>query len=907
MNPLLRKISTGYCKSGSVAGDVTVGEFLERIKNGTFEELVSAYRESLQRESMGLPLNRPEKDANAIKLQLLGAMFSGTFSERSIKKVTSRSGVICVDVDGVPEHEIPEVRRKIQALPQTLACFVSPSGMGVKALLLGHTDRPHIEMFRAADKLMRGIGIAIDQACKDVSRLCFGSLDPDLYVNEHAEMMSYSGIEPSDALESDGRVGRNKSPEQHVENTPGNDYDNRGDFFGLLEKHGWRRKDAAGNYWIRPGKTDDGHSASFNMVGGLSNAFYVFSSNAAPFIAGRTYRPWHVFSMLEYGGEYGLAAAALRAQGFGVRPDHQIAGLEGISELLPPGWELSATDLAGRPTPEFAWTLLQRNSDFIKTRFKTNSELAMSAFAGIYSFVADDEFHAHKMRKWWGDLTGKLPETVLKNKAAQIKKEREKLERQRAKAESAKKVGETIEETQKENPIYYDEDKGAYYRRVGERYGKMTRADALLELACKGLRREATDGALVSPAEEALHSFQCDNAIDAAGPLCGRPAGLHILAQGLRFLATNSPRIIPAKAGECPTILQVVRGLLGAGRDEHGEMQFNRLIWWIKHGRRAIKNYTVHTPGHALFLIGPKGVGKTLLQSKIIRPCLGGRSADPMNHMTDKTTFNSDLWKAELLVIDDGVLGSAPSRENREMFRGKVKSLVANETQPFHPKGKEQLHMTPIWRVTLSFNTDYDSMQNIPPVSNASDDSFSDKCLMFLCHTPDAPFFDASDPDAREEFDRKIAAEIPAFIHLVETTDIPQEFVDTRHGFKAWQHPTVLEGLAKTAGSESAESLFRQWVEQDSTDGKKEGTRGVIVKGDILQIYTKFRSFWCGGNPARIDPRFLEKVCPGSRFEHYLKRLMEQPEWAPFITNRHNYRAGVDVRKGWAVFGANPS
>jgi hypothetical protein len=909
-SPLARKISTGYCKSRAVAGDVSIGEFLNWIRNGQFQATVERYRSALQNEEMGKPLGQPETEPEAIKHQLRAAMFSGSFSERSAAHLIDHSGVICIDIDDVQEHLLADTKSKIQSLPQCLACFVSPSGRGVKALLLGNKSRPHIEMYRAAEKLVKdSCGIQIDPSCKDVNRLCFGSFDPAVYVNADATEMSYAGIEPSDSLESDGKYVRAKSPEKFTENLPGNDYDLRGDFPGLLLKHGWTRNDDNDDrYWVRPGKSSDsGISASFNVLEGLPNAFYVFSSNAAPLEQAKPYRPWQVYAIYECEGDFSRAAASLYQQGFGAKPDRKIAELEGITDLLPKGWELTVTEFVGKSTPEFAWLTLQKHSVEVKAAFEKNKDAAMRAFANVFSYALADELYADRLRVWWKSLGGGDAK-LLDKMGNQARKKREAHERTIERADTAKRVGETIEETQKVNPIFYVEETGSYFRKVGERYGKMNRQDALLELACKGLTRETPEGCLYSPAEEALNSFQKDNAIDAAGPLCGRPAGLHILPQGLRFLVTTSPRIIEGKQGECPTIMNIIETLLGAKVDTHGPGQVQRFLWWLNHGRRALRDFGTHTPGHALFLVGPKNAGKTLLQSFIVRPCLGGREADPMNYMTDKTTFNSDLWKAELLSISDGVLGHSPSRETREMFRGKVKALVANETQPFHPKGKDQLHMNPIWRIILSFNTDYASMQNIPPVSDASDDSFSDKCLMFLCHKGEKMFFDPRDPEERIRFIETIKSEIPAFIWKVEHTEVPAECADTRLGFFAWQHPTILEGLAKSGGGESFQSLFRFWVENDSADtpSKKEGNRGVIAKGEIFQIYGKFKNFLSGGTTPTLDPRMFERACPYHGFESKLMEMKAQAEWSPLITNRHSFRTEKgDVKKGWAVFGVS--
>jgi putative DNA primase/helicase len=44
---------------------------------------------------------------------------------------------------------------------------------------------------------------------------------------------------------------------------------------------------------------------------------YVFSSNAAPFVDGRSYDKFGAYALLNHGGDVLKAAAALRAEGYG--------------------------------------------------------------------------------------------------------------------------------------------------------------------------------------------------------------------------------------------------------------------------------------------------------------------------------------------------------------------------------------------------------------------------------------------------------------------------------------------------------------------------------------------------------------------------------------------------------------
>ena len=103
---------------------------------------------------------------------------------------------------------------------------------------------------------------------------------------------------------------------------PGDDFNERGDVRELLSRHGWQIvRGGANEYWRRPGK-EQGWSATLK-----DRVLYVFSSNAAPFEPDRAYAPFTVYALLEHGGDYAAAAAALRTDGYGSTDDGEAVDL----------------------------------------------------------------------------------------------------------------------------------------------------------------------------------------------------------------------------------------------------------------------------------------------------------------------------------------------------------------------------------------------------------------------------------------------------------------------------------------------------------------------------------------------------------------------------------------------------
>lgn len=102
--------------------------------------------------------------------------------------------------------------------------------------------------------------------------------------------------------------------------SPGDDYNNRGDWHDLLTRHGWtpvwRRGKETG--WRRPGKTDPGISATTGY-GDRGDWLYVFTTST-DFEPEKTYTLFAAYTVLEHHGDHSAAAAALRAAGYGTPP-----------------------------------------------------------------------------------------------------------------------------------------------------------------------------------------------------------------------------------------------------------------------------------------------------------------------------------------------------------------------------------------------------------------------------------------------------------------------------------------------------------------------------------------------------------------------------------------------------------
>lgn len=101
--------------------------------------------------------------------------------------------------------------------------------------------------------------------------------------------------------------------------TPWDDFDRRASWHDILEPHGWQH--LSSGKWRRPGKTDQGWSATVGRNGDGVEVLTVFSSNAgvlsSPTSGRVSFGPFRAYAALDHGGDGSEAAKALCKLGYG--------------------------------------------------------------------------------------------------------------------------------------------------------------------------------------------------------------------------------------------------------------------------------------------------------------------------------------------------------------------------------------------------------------------------------------------------------------------------------------------------------------------------------------------------------------------------------------------------------------
>ena len=134
-----------------------------------------------------------QNEVDRLKKMLPALMFNGIFKTRSDVGIESHSGLCIFDFDKYPsQKELNQERALIQSDPYTYACFLSPSGKGLKVIVKipkSNKDE-HFRRFHSYKNYIKSD--FFDDKNSNLSRVCFESYDPNFYFNPESQL--YEGI-----------------------------------------------------------------------------------------------------------------------------------------------------------------------------------------------------------------------------------------------------------------------------------------------------------------------------------------------------------------------------------------------------------------------------------------------------------------------------------------------------------------------------------------------------------------------------------------------------------------------------------------------------------------------------------------------------------------------------------------
>jgi hypothetical protein len=175
----------------------TLSEIVQGVRGTHYKEAVFKIREAVERGD--------KEEADKLKKKLLAFTVSGEFSGgRKMEFLKKYNPFVILDIDNLEKDAVSPLLDKINALENTRASFISPSGRGVKVIIEVNSEQEdHLWAYNAVVTFYEEeLGIDIDKSGKDITRLCFMSHDPSAYFNPESEVcgVKYDPDDPPEFL-----------------------------------------------------------------------------------------------------------------------------------------------------------------------------------------------------------------------------------------------------------------------------------------------------------------------------------------------------------------------------------------------------------------------------------------------------------------------------------------------------------------------------------------------------------------------------------------------------------------------------------------------------------------------------------------------------------------------------------
>ena len=156
-----------------------VNTIIERIREGSSKEIVRSIRSEKDKEIR-----------NKLKQSLPAICFSGKFTKRNDASLVEHSGIMCLDFDGYESDKLLLEQKELLTKDKyTYSVFISPSGLGLKVLVkIPAEEDNHKNFFSSLEKHYNSE--YFDKTCKNLSRVCYESYDPLIFINEQSSVFN---------------------------------------------------------------------------------------------------------------------------------------------------------------------------------------------------------------------------------------------------------------------------------------------------------------------------------------------------------------------------------------------------------------------------------------------------------------------------------------------------------------------------------------------------------------------------------------------------------------------------------------------------------------------------------------------------------------------------------------------
>jgi hypothetical protein len=166
---------------------VSLIEALNDIKSGKYKSLIEQAR-ALYAED--------KKKYKAFKDNLPVFVFGGTFNgSHALQNIINYNKIVTLDIDGLTQEKLLYLCESLSKDKFIFSHFISPSGVGIKALVkIGNDMAYHKQVFKFfKNYFVENYDTILDDSGSNPNRTCYVSYDENLYLNLDSEVFTLQG------------------------------------------------------------------------------------------------------------------------------------------------------------------------------------------------------------------------------------------------------------------------------------------------------------------------------------------------------------------------------------------------------------------------------------------------------------------------------------------------------------------------------------------------------------------------------------------------------------------------------------------------------------------------------------------------------------------------------------------
>ncbi len=316
----------------------------------------------------------------------------------------------------------------------------------------------------------------------------------------------------------------------------------------------------------------------------------------------------------------------------------------------------------------------------------------------------------------------------------------------------------------------------------------------------RGLKGGAAKGGGLNEVDQALVHVLDHQSVEAAASCAYYPHGVFTYS-GRRILNMHQLETVQPAPESCgmerfPFLANFLKKFFAPS-----EPQLAHFLSWLQY---AYKSAYERQPvsGHALFIAGPVGCGKTFMSRGVIGGLFGGYG-EANAYLAGTDGFNSELFQFFIWVIDDGSIMT--SDKGHQLYSENVKRCVANQdhrvNEKFRPAG-----MIP-WqgRVVNTLNDDVSSLRQVPNM----DASLMEKLIILKCGPRAIEFL------RQPEMEAMLRQELPYFARWLLDWAPPAycfEGASVRFGVSEYANPEIVRAANLSSGKSVFVELVARWL-----------------------------------------------------------------------------------------------